>query len=180
MPRKHTRKKCKMPPPPENFAQGFWFCMVLILIQHDQRLENQQKTLYVCNSTVSRGSARLTCLIWYWVESLLWLRLSLLDFAACLSPPQWTQFGNFVAATFIMQYPMFSLKVVSGSSKVMDNKASGLNVAYRFRSIMLGLRLTQVLVWSCVHSCLDLHVSVSARRGNENGLAKPFLRQQIK
>ena len=37
-------------------AQGFRFCLVLILIQHDQRLE---KTLYVRIFTVSRASAQL-------------------------------------------------------------------------------------------------------------------------
>ena len=29
----------------KNFVQGFYLCMVLILVQHDQKIKNQKKVL---------------------------------------------------------------------------------------------------------------------------------------
>ena len=56
------RKKCKSPL--ENFAQEFRLCMVLILIQRDQKIRKPaKKTLYVRVFTVPRGSALLISLL---------------------------------------------------------------------------------------------------------------------
>ena len=56
---KHIRKKCKRPPPLDNFAQGFRLFMVLIVIQHDQKIRKSAENIVFTHSTVSRGSARL-------------------------------------------------------------------------------------------------------------------------
>ena len=59
----------------------------------------------------------------------------------------------------------------------MNNKVSKFdleNVANRFNFIELGPKLTSNVM------CIGLHVSVSATRGNQTGLAKLDLLGQIK
>ena len=56
--RKHIRKNVRCFPE-KNFVQGFKLCMVLILIQHDQKIRKPAKTLYVCIFTGLLSSAQL-------------------------------------------------------------------------------------------------------------------------